>query len=162
MNHSLTVIPSGEPVPLLAEPRRSRGTLCFALSFAPWCACVCDGRHTVVWGAAKRKVPPLRSLALRSGRDDRVGRFTTANAKLSSRVRICGPCGVGTGRCVRGAGGDRGGEDVPEVERDWVGGHGTDLVLLTDLRFGNAPDARFIASQSARGFARRAWALRRR
>jgi len=44
------------------------------------------------------------------------------------------------------AGGDWGGEDVPEVGRDDVGGHGVDLVLVggswLGFRFGCAPDAR--------------------
>ena len=46
------------------------------------------------------------------------------------------------------AGGDRGGEDVPEVERDDVGGHEIDLVLgvgwWLGFRFGCAPDARVL------------------
>ena len=39
------------------------------------------------------------------------------------------------------AGGDRGGEDVPEVERDDVGGHEIDLVLGSwlNFQFGSAP-----------------------
>jgi hypothetical protein len=56
------------------------------------------------------------------------------------------------------AGGDWGGEDVPQVEWDDVGGDEIDLVLVVGwwliLQFGCAPDARIIASQSARGFAR--------
>ena len=105
--HELTIHchPERRTGSALAEPGAVEGPCVFSLSVLRFAAV---GSVMVVTFLCELRTN-ARSLHCARSRFASVGmtglrRSTAAGARLPGTVRICGPCDVGTGRCVRGGG----------------------------------------------------------